>query len=221
MPVGVVLLVQGLLEEVRGVQSVGPYLLGGYSMGALIAFEMTRQLEATGETVAFLGILDTPALEFRLDLDLDALLYEAALAQELRIPVTDEEIRSLPPDRRLPLIIERGLELGVLPKGFRIADAAHYLRRFQATFQAYRTYELTDCEARITFFPSEVLTSHEAYGKDSTLGWGVLSRSGVDVHPMAGNHVTMLRPPHVESLARQLAESMERSAAAVAERVGA
>ncbi len=42
-------------------------------MGALVAFEMTRQLEAVGETVAFLGILDSPALEFGLDLGLDAL----------------------------------------------------------------------------------------------------------------------------------------------------
>lgn len=214
-------LAKSYLVEVRGVQPEGPYLLGGYSMGALIAFEMTRQLEAVGETVALLGILDTPALEFGLDLDLDALLYEAALAQELRIPVTDEEIRSLPPDRRLPLVIERGLKLGVLPQGFRVADAAHYLRRFQATFQAYGTYELADCEARITFFPSEVLTSHEAYGQDSTLGWGRLSRSGVDVHPMTGNHVTMLRPPHVEPLARQLLKSIERSATGVAERVEA
>jgi thioesterase domain-containing protein len=42
------------------VQPKGPYLLGGFSGGGLTAWEMARQLEAAGEEVALLVLLDTP-----------------------------------------------------------------------------------------------------------------------------------------------------------------
>jgi len=52
------------LDEVRTVRPRGPYLLGGYSFGALIAFEMAHQLRREGEEVALLFMLD-PAYKKR------------------------------------------------------------------------------------------------------------------------------------------------------------
>ncbi|NJO78944.1 MAG: hypothetical protein HC827_10755 [Cyanobacteria bacterium RM1_2_2] len=43
------------------VQPRGPYHLGGWSFGGLVAFEMAQQLTKMGQQVAFLAILDTPA----------------------------------------------------------------------------------------------------------------------------------------------------------------
>jgi thioesterase domain-containing protein len=52
------------VEALRAHQPNGPYLLGGWSMGATIAIEMAHQLETAGERVAFLGLIDaTPPLE--------------------------------------------------------------------------------------------------------------------------------------------------------------
>lgn len=48
------------ISEIREIQPSGPYLLGGFSGGGITAFEITRQLENTGETVALLAMLDTP-----------------------------------------------------------------------------------------------------------------------------------------------------------------
>ena len=48
------------LEEMREVHPGGPWLLGGFSGGGLIAWEMARQLEAAGEVVAGVVLLDTP-----------------------------------------------------------------------------------------------------------------------------------------------------------------
>lgn len=48
------------IAELRQVQPHGPYLLGGYSGGGLIAWEMAHQLEQAGEEVAQLVLLDTP-----------------------------------------------------------------------------------------------------------------------------------------------------------------
>jgi len=46
--------------EMRQVQPHGPYLLGGFSGGGITAYEIARQLEAAGEKVSLLVMLDTP-----------------------------------------------------------------------------------------------------------------------------------------------------------------
>jgi amino acid adenylation domain-containing protein len=47
------------IEEMRTVQSHGPYYLIGHSVGGCIAFEMAQQLTEQGEEIAFLGLLDS------------------------------------------------------------------------------------------------------------------------------------------------------------------
>jgi acyl-CoA synthetase (AMP-forming)/AMP-acid ligase II/thioesterase domain-containing protein/acyl carrier protein len=42
----------------RTVQPCGPYLIGGYSFGSVIAVEMAQQIRSTGEDVALLVLLD-------------------------------------------------------------------------------------------------------------------------------------------------------------------
>ncbi len=48
------------IAEMRQVQPNGPYLVGGFSGGGLIAWEIARQLQAMGEEVPLLVLLDTP-----------------------------------------------------------------------------------------------------------------------------------------------------------------
>lgn len=47
------------VDEVRRVQPHGPYMLGGYCLGGTIALEMARQLMESGETVGFVGMIET------------------------------------------------------------------------------------------------------------------------------------------------------------------
>jgi 3-oxoacyl-(acyl-carrier-protein) synthase/thioesterase domain-containing protein/acyl carrier protein len=60
---------------VRDAQPSGPYVLGGYSMGGNVAFEMALMLEAAGETVERVIMFDSLAPESYLGVDED----EAAL----------------------------------------------------------------------------------------------------------------------------------------------
>ena len=46
------------LEFVRSVQPHGPYALGGYSFGGLVAFEMANQLHRAGESVELVMVVD-------------------------------------------------------------------------------------------------------------------------------------------------------------------
>ena len=57
-------------ELIRRMQTVqpadtGPYRLLGYSFGAVVAFEMAQQLEAAGQSVEYLGVIDCQAPQTR------------------------------------------------------------------------------------------------------------------------------------------------------------
>jgi thioesterase domain-containing protein len=56
------------LEALRAIQPAGPYLLGGFCNGGLVAYEMARQLHAAGQAVDLLVLLDPMPLpqHFRL-----------------------------------------------------------------------------------------------------------------------------------------------------------
>ena len=49
------------IKAIQTIQPQGPYQLGGWSLGGLIAFEMAQQLKASGEEVALLALIDSHA----------------------------------------------------------------------------------------------------------------------------------------------------------------
>lgn len=53
-------LADAYLDALRRRQPEGPYLIGGYSLGAPVAFEMAARLESAGEQVDHLWLLDPP-----------------------------------------------------------------------------------------------------------------------------------------------------------------
>jgi amino acid adenylation domain-containing protein/FkbM family methyltransferase len=63
--------IEAIAEEylalVRAVQPSGPYRLAGWCIGGTIAFEMAVQLEELGETVEFLGLINSSPPGFRLE----------------------------------------------------------------------------------------------------------------------------------------------------------
>lgn len=48
------------LQAIKRVQPHGPYAIAGYSFGSIIAFEITKRLEAAGDEVKFLATIDQP-----------------------------------------------------------------------------------------------------------------------------------------------------------------
>ncbi len=57
--VGVQAMASYYIQAMQAVQSLGPYDVGGYSLGGLIAYEVIRQLQALGESASTLVMLDT------------------------------------------------------------------------------------------------------------------------------------------------------------------
>jgi amino acid adenylation domain-containing protein len=49
-----------LLRKIRTVQSKGPYTIGGYCLGGLLAWEIASQLRTAGQQMSLLVLLDSP-----------------------------------------------------------------------------------------------------------------------------------------------------------------
>jgi amino acid adenylation domain-containing protein/FkbM family methyltransferase len=193
------------LEAIRGVEPAGPYLLAGYSMGGLVAYEVARRLVAEGQEIAFVGMFDAMAhLRTRLE-SMDRAEVIAYFAGELTIPITGEELRDLDPDGQLQYVLTRGWELRKIPRELTFADAQRYFRVMETTFEAARRFEPgAPLPGRVTVFGSAGMTQSE--GRE--LGWR--AEQGVDAHQVPGDHRTLFESPNVEVLGELLGDCLGR-----------
>lgn len=72
------------IQTIRSVQPQGPYLLGGFCMGGLIAREMARQLEAAGDAVGRVVLISSRKPPFLMD---DDIFIFYMLCRQMGIPL--------------------------------------------------------------------------------------------------------------------------------------
>ena len=188
------------LEALRAVQPEGPYRLGGWSMGGVVAFEMARQL---GDQVEQLAVLDVPAP--RGEGAVDEGTVRAWFARDL----AGLQGRPLPPelwtlsaDTPLPEAFARAQELGLLPAGLDFTAAARRFEIFRANLRRLERYAAQPYPGRLQLFRAEA--SHFDDPADPTLGWGSLAAGGVELHRLPGSHWAIVSPPAVEAVAAAL-----------------
>jgi thioesterase domain-containing protein len=58
--IGIPAIVRIYIAKMRGRQPNGPYVMGGWSAGGVIAYEAAKQLLADGESVDQLLLIDSP-----------------------------------------------------------------------------------------------------------------------------------------------------------------
>ena len=195
------------LEEIRRVQPEGPYNLGGWSLGALIAFEMARQLHIAGQEVALLAVLDSSPDIPDSDEgdDSSALLKIAAYVERLwgkDLGLGEDDLEGLDAEAGLELLLERLRAADFLPPGAGVGQLRRILRVYQANTLAARRYVPVRGPVRVTVFRASEVPAEIVQAPD--LGWGRVSGEPVDVHAVPGDHITMLAEPNVHELARRL-----------------
>jgi amino acid adenylation domain-containing protein len=201
------------IDAIRSVQAEGPYLLGGWSMGGEIAFEMAQQLRAQHQRVALLALLDTrvPSPDDDADENLEATLLADVVRYFGLSPALSASFKSLPSDELLALMLEQGKSAGLLPADIEASQARHLLDLCKSDFRASRNYKLHRYPGRITLFKaSEDLSGTTS---DPTLGWSDWADGGVDVRLVPGNHANMVYTPNVEILAKELTVCIEQTQA--------
>ncbi|MGF7209876.1 amino acid adenylation domain-containing protein [Skermanella aerolata] len=207
------------VAAIRQVQPHGPYWIGGHCFGGLVAFEIAQRLDALGEEVALVAILDAPApvgCQDRLNTicamdDADWLAKIGSVLSEgtgQDLGIDPDELRTLPLDWQLAYVQERMNDAGLLPPGGGIAQVRGFLKVFVANSKAryaprdFRPVPIALFQAG-EFHADYDYSAAERHG--AGLGWHAFSKGGVTVHQVPGNHITMLSGPNAAELARRLA----------------
>jgi thioesterase domain-containing protein/acyl carrier protein len=193
------------VEELRVIQREGPYQLIGYSFGGVIAYEMARQLLASGERVNFLGLLDTPAPGYVFPLSARLRMHRANAAQFRRMLA---ELRTRAWLSRgtyirhtVPAITRhrwfRWL-LKKLPHDWRLPTPPGSIARIHYHPNSYPGHI-------VLFWATE---GWAPLNRTPDLGWARLADGGLTVRAVPGNHRTMAYGPNAGILARHVTECL-------------
>ncbi|HEX2253053.1 MAG TPA: amino acid adenylation domain-containing protein, partial [Thermoanaerobaculia bacterium] len=195
------------LTELRAAGVAGPWHLGGWSMGALVAWEMARRLTREGEPVALLALLDPPHAARAEREAMNDAARVAAFARDLAglglapAALPPAELAGLTPDEAFERLAA-GSAGGKAPD----PDVLRRLyRAFRGNLDAMAAYDAPPWEGRV-----ELLLATEGGAAlvdllaDDTRGWGERA-AAAGVHHLPGNHYSWLRPPAVGAWAERLA----------------
>jgi thioesterase domain-containing protein/acyl carrier protein len=147
------------VEAIRSLQPSGPYMLGGWSMGGIVAFEMARQLEAQGQKVSLLAIIDAEApteemAEYSFAILLGSFALDLGLSFD-QLTVPWEEIAALPQVGQFNCIFSEAKIAGVIPPDMTLVEFRKNFDTFKTNAQMMRTYKAGSYEGSVTLFSAE------------------------------------------------------------------
>ncbi len=197
------------IRGIRSVQPEGPYFIGGFSAGGVVAFEMAHQLEAVGQHVAMLALLDTEVPPFQRKggspaarLRHWARTFEVNLRYASRMRVPEFLVRKSSNFRMRSKLLVWGIRerLGLEIQPSRLSAEEGFLL-------AMRRYVPHPYQGSATLFRSADGSDYQ----DPKLGWEGLIEGHLDIQQVSGDHDTILQEPHIGMLARLLEGCLEQA----------
>ena len=202
------------VKVMREAYPEGPYLLTGYCEGAHIAFEMARQLEAMGQTVGMLAILDAWPVENTVNRTKYILRSYLREYRKFRTKTLKDKMSVLTRSilkrlGRKPAVVA---QTHVDPVEEQIA-AQHELivKQVEKRYWPGPDFVPTLYNGRLTLFRTKKQLRVRI--NDYKMGWGKRATGGVDVYPIPGVHAVLLREPSVIVLAEKMQECIDRALA--------
>jgi len=206
------------IQAMRSVQPSGPYQLGGWSLGGLLAWEIARQLTDEGETVGLLALIDTYPVnrgpDGKTSEDFDVLRWFAGDMARLLGKDADEmrySFEQLGPEEQWATVQNALVQYGVVPKENAHAEMTRLLEIFGRNFRAMERYSLRQSEQNILLLLAAEGQAPERLARQ----WNQWAGGGVEYHLIPGDHYTMIRRPNVgviaDALNRRLNDLSERA----------
>ncbi|MBW4447034.1 MAG: amino acid adenylation domain-containing protein [Spirirestis rafaelensis WJT71-NPBG6] len=201
------------LKEIRKIQPNGPYLLGGFCYGGILAFEMAQQLQKQGQTVGLLVVIDAILSETAIKpTESDDAKFLLRIAEEIKtqnnidVSLPFEELRDLPLDEQVHLVNKNA---NFIFSDAEIKDFLSHYKIFKANVQAMRNYVPLIYPMQMILLKAKKQIIHdfeslEFHTNDPLLGWGKYSSQPIQVIEVPGDHFSMFVEPHIQELAKQL-----------------
>jgi thioesterase domain-containing protein/acyl carrier protein len=210
---------------IRAVQSEGPYLLGGWCLGGLIAFEMAQQLQEQGEKVALLAMIQTRHREYFKYLPNITVFHRLIYRLIDRIDYEMSNFLAQEPKAKLPHIVQRAQRIRVIVQAKMEKVIQALLAKLHLSIPHSMTYTL-EALAEVhnkAYFDYE---PHPYYGRvaifgatkqprgiqpDPTLGWGGLIKDELETYEVTAYHKTIVQEPQVQVLVKLLKACLDGS----------
>lgn len=171
------------VSELMSVQPDGPYLLGGYSFGGMVAYEMAQQLTRAGHEVPLLVMFDT-------------------YAPDMHLTVMKAEEKLHEPLKR---VVMRWLVKRALAKGRIGSPKLRHFYIIDNYDQAIKAYVPQPYDGPMTIFKAE-----ESSGPND-MGWRHYVTGNLDIHVVPGNHYSLIKGTQVQRLVRELSVVIDRA----------
>ena len=181
------------IEAIKQVNPHGPYFIGGWSFGGLVAAEMAYQLERTGNEMEQLILIDTIAEIDKIkavDVNDEACLL-AELSHNFNIKL--DKNKKLSDRERLANLIEYGSRSEEVSKAY----AKKLSNLAKANYRALQTFELKPINCNV------LLAKTKQHNMNYDLGWNKYAKD-LEVIEVEGDHWTMIQKPLVKDLVTSL-----------------
>lgn len=187
------------LEHLRNAQPHGPYFLGGYSFGGLVALEMARRLAEQREEVRALILVDTYLPTGKNGESLLGKFF--GLSTEQKLAYLKKRAT------RYARGIKRRIDAISLPQA--IKDVR------EACAVAEKKYQPQVYDGRVVLFRASEKALRGL--DDPQEGWRKHAAGGIEVHEIDGDHGNILNEPQVRQLAAEIRSRLEMAQAEMAE----
>ncbi|WP_174187496.1 type I polyketide synthase [Nocardia barduliensis] len=207
---------------VRAHQPAGPYRIGGWSMGGIIAHEVARRLRAAGDTVEALILLDSNIADRIHHVDGRGFWtrYLGSLAAfldlDLETATLGAEFDRDPDERQRAEIRRRLAAAGLVERGDPADQRVRedIFRRHLRALGTHHTGHLDGEGLEMLLVRADLPAPHNSgvgMGVDDCsdledLGWAAHTDVVIDTRPVAAHHYALLRPPAVLTVAHLVSE---------------
>ena len=222
--------VANYVQHIRTVQPKGPYFIAGFCFFGLLAFEVGAQLEALGEKVAFIGLIDTYCPEYwskRRPAQTEIIPSGGALMPTSTAPLwhhlrkatglkfRDRMISHATfighklRNRGLSLMLETRVSLYTffIKRGIKLPSWLN--DPALVTRVGVRRHAPRKITSDIYLFPAEDVPLEANF--DPTLGWGTMTSGKVKTLWIPGDHEDMFKEKNIGALAKTIRGAMDAS----------
>jgi amino acid adenylation domain-containing protein len=179
-------IVASIFEEIQRIQKSGPYFLAGWSLGGLVAYEVAGRLQASGESVAWLGLVDAPVPR------------KDTVARRL------DRFKTHGPRRALAFV--RYLRYRADTTRMRLRLFSAHIFDTEGAIRIVLAHTLSANDAPLDLFLTKRTT--ESFGL--TAGWDMVHQGPLWFHDLPGDHNSIFRSPHATTVTRALTASISQ-----------
>jgi thioesterase domain-containing protein len=197
------------VAEVLQQQSEGPFHLGGYSSGSLLAFEMARQLTAAGHQVGLLALIDGDVKSSALKVSFLSRCAKTFIRKLCKIVFKFSDEVS---EGAWRFIAKR---LGYLQFLWRVRKLEKAPASVHAKITLEQALQLSENAYQPQLFTGSAILFRfhdEAwrFGPNPLMGWAGLLENGLEAIDLPGGHITGMNSSRAAHLAGLLRRGMER-----------